>query len=434
MNKILLILRREYYTRVRNKAFIILTLVAPLLYGLLIALPILATKFGQEIRTVDVVDETGNFKYKLRNSDELFFRYSKLTLPEEKKKMLEKNGPQLILYIPDKFDIFQPNSLQLFSSKNLGLNFNKEVEDAVNERVRDLRIAKLNLNKSLIDTLKTDVNIPVLMNNGTGDKASSSAGASAAALAGGFLIYMFIFLYGGMVLRGVQEEKQSRIVEIIISSVKPFQLMMGKIIGIALVGLTQFIVWVFLTIATTILIGMVFTPSPEQMHMAHSVASGTPAMMGSSSEGMNKISEAIAGLDLPVLLGMFVFYFLGGYLLYSSLFAACAAAVDSQTDMYQFMFPISLPIIISISLIASVIGNPDSSLSVWLSIIPFTSPVIMMARLPFNVPVWQMALSAFLLIGCFIFTTMLAGKIYRTGILLYGKKITWKELGKWLFY
>ena len=437
MNKIALIIRREYITRVRNKTFIILTLIAPLLYGLLIALPIIATKFGQDVRFVDVVDETGQFKYKLKNSGELFFRYPDASFSEEKKLMKEKDGPQLILRIPNQLNIFKPDSLLLLSAKNVGLNFNEKIESAVNERINDLKIQKLKLNKTLLDTLVTNVNITVRADTGEGEKESSSAAASAAAFGGGFLIYMFIFLYGGMVLRGVQEEKQNRIVEIIISSVKPFQLMLGKIVGIAMVGLTQFIVWVILTIITTTLIGVLLTPSAEQLQVAHAIAAHSPAsgMMDAAAQGtMHKISSAIGTLNLPMLLSMFVFYFLGGYLLYSSLFAACAAAVDSQSDLYQFMFPISLPIIVSISLIPSVISNPDSNLAVWLSIIPFTAPVIMMARLPFGVPAWQLALSAFILIGGFITTTMFAGKIYRIGILMYGKKITWRELSKWLFY
>jgi ABC-2 type transport system permease protein len=288
----------------------------------------------------------------------------------------------------------------------------------------------------MIDTLVTDVAIQI--KERTGERESSSIAATGAAFGGGFLIYMFIFLYGGLVLRGVQEEKQNRIVEIIISSVKPFQLMMGKILGIAMVGLTQFIVWIVLTVLTTAIFGALLQPDAATLEMAHRMAGpGAHAVVPTEAGNYatyQKAIGAIGSLNLPMLLGMFLFYFLGGYLLYSSLFAACAAAVDSQSDMYQLMFPISLPIVLSIALIGAIIESPDSSLAFWLSIIPFTSPVIMMARLPFDVPWWQMLLSMFILVTGFLLTTWLAGKIYRTGILMYGKKITWKELGKWLFY
>ena len=436
MNKILLIIKREYITRVRNKAFIILTLIAPILYGLLIALPLIANKFGQEVRTIDVIDESGNFKYHLENEEGILFKYPQQSFSHEKEMMKQKNGPQLILHIPNRFNIFKPEGLVLLSTKNVGLNFSDKIETALENRIKELKIRDLKISNSLMDTLNTKVTLNVRAETGNGEKESSSAAASAAAFGGGFLIYMFIFLYGGMVLRGVQEEKQNRIVEIIISSVKPFQLMLGKIIGIALVGLTQFIIWVILTFLSTLLIGLIFSPSPDQLHMVQSMAHGPASGMvdAATQTAMHKISGAVATLNLPLLLFMFVFYFIGGYLLYSSLFAACAAAVDSQSDLYQFMFPISLPIIVAIAMVPAVISNPDSSLAVTLSIIPFTAPVIMMARLPFDVPLWQLLLSAGILIVGFICTTILAGKIYRIGILLYGKKTSWKEMMRWLFY
>jgi ABC-2 type transport system permease protein len=229
-----------------------------------------------------------------------------------------------------------------------------------------------------------------------------------------------------MVTRGVQEEKQSRVVEIVISSVKPFQLMMGKIIGIALVGLTQFAIWILLTVIITTISGQ-------------AISAGHPAggMAGQSGTNQGELQHAILALGtlpIPLLVGMFLFYFLAGYLLYSSIFAAVASAVDSQADMSQFMLPISIPIIFSIASISSIIENPDGPFAFWMSIIPLTSPIVMMARIPFGVPTWQIALSMIVLVGSFILSTWMAAKIYRTGILMYGKKITWKELGKWLFY
>lgn len=438
MSKILLIIQREYITRVRNKMFIVLTLLAPVFYALLIMLPLLASTIGKDIKTIDVVDESRMFVNRLPNNDEVAFRYQAGTYEGELEKMGTKGGPQFLLHIPDTLNIFNPTGIRLLSTKNVGVGFNSRLESILSDRVRDLRIEKLNLDKSLIDTLKTSVSIEIKAHTEEGEKASSSAAASGAAVGGGLLIYMFIFLYGGLVLRGVQEEKQNRIVEIIVSSVRPFQLMMGKIVGIALVGLTQFIVWVLLTLLVTTVFGAALSPSAEQLQAAQELAgqSGTGAAVTMPANGgsFGKVMSAIGTLNLPLLIGMFIFFFLGGYLLYSSMFAAVAAAVDSQSDLYQFMFPISLPIIVSISLISSVIENPDSNFAFWMSLIPLTSPVIMMARLPFGVPAWQIAASVGLLIAGFIFTTWLAGKIYRIGILMYGKKITYKELFKWLFY
>jgi ABC-2 type transport system permease protein len=257
-----------------------------------------------------------------------------------------------------------------------------------------------------------------------GLQESSSTATSAASFIGGFLMYIFIFLYGSMVLRGVQEEKQNRVVEVMISSVKPFQLMLGKIIGIALVGLTQFFIWVGLAILITAFSGQII------MMFAHD-----PMLQQTGAQvEMNQAAYAFNTLPIGLLIAGFIFYFSCGYLLYSSLFAAVGAAVDSQTDSNQFMFPISIPIFLAISMIPSIMDNPDSTVAFWISIIPLTSPIIMMARLPFEVPAWQIILSALVLIGGFLVTTWAAAKVYRTGILMYGKKVTFKELAKWLFY
>src|SRR6185437_16053226 len=272
----------------------------------------------------------------------------------------------------------------------------------------------------------TSIDVSVRKITEKGVEASSTGATTAVAYAGGILIYIFIFLYGSIVMRGVQEEKQSRVVEIIISSVKPFQLMMGKIIGIAMVGLTQFLIWVVLTV--------IFTSVGGQAIGGHH-ASQEMAINGSQKQQV--IQDAMSALGtLPVglIVVMFLFYFLGGYLIYSSLFAAASSAVDSQPEMGQFILPLSLPIIVSIASITTIVQNPDGHFAFWMSMIPLTSPIVMMARIPFGVPVWQLILSMAILVASFIAAVWLAGKIYRIGILMYGKKITWKELGKWLFY
>ena len=259
-----------------------------------------------------------------------------------------------------------------------------------------------------------------------GDTTSSSTEASIGiGFITGILIYMFIFMYGTMVMRGVIEEKTNRIVEIIISSVKPFQLMIGKILGVALVGLTQFILWVFLTILISSIAETMFVSSEE---ISNSINSADQSLI------FNELTKLTGGIDLLLIFFSFLFYFLFGYLMYSALFAAVGSAVDAEADTQQFMLPITIPLIFSFILIQPIMDNPDGVLAFWMSIIPLTSPIIMMARLPFGVESWELIFSMLLLILGFICTTFIAGKIYRTGILMYGKKISYKELWKWLTY
>jgi len=252
----------------------------------------------------------------------------------------------------------------------------------------------------------------------------------------GFMIYIFIFIYGTMVMRGVMEEKQNRIVEVIISSVKPFELMMGKIVGIALVGLTQFAIWVVLFIGIfNVAKGFIPDMSPEQAQnlMAQSQMSGQMENVAQSSQ-MQEIFSMMSNINFPLIIGCFFFFFIGGYLLYSSLFGAVGSAIDSEEDAQQFTLPVTIPLIVAIIVMMNAITNPEGQIAFWFSLIPFTSPVVMMVRIPFGVPVWELLLSMALLVGTFVGTVWVAGKIYRTGILMYGKKPTWKELGKWLTY
>ncbi|MGZ5243434.1 MAG: ABC transporter permease [Bacteroidia bacterium] len=427
MSKVGLIIKREYTTRVRNKTFILLTFLAPVFYGILLLMPLLATQLGKETREVKVRDESGKFRDLLPDSHRAQFSYTDQSLDELKRSIEPENADHYVLYIPKDLDIFHPQGVQLYSRKNIGSGFKLYMDSLIANRISDLKMQELGLPKTRIDSLKTHVDISLIKHTEKGLQESSSGATTAASFIGGFLIYIFIFLYGGLVLRGVQEEKQNRVVEIIISSVKPFQLMIGKIIGIALVGLSQFLVWVLLTVAVTALAG-------NAMAILSGASAGMQAQVAEAQNTMVSAVDAINTLNLPLLIGMFMFFFIGGYLLYSSLFAAFAAAVDSQTDIYQFMFPISLPIVFAITLIPAIIENPDSGLAVALSIVPFTSPVIMMARLPFDVPAWQIMASMAALILGFLFTTWLAAKIYRIGILMYGKKITYKEVLKGLTY
>jgi len=426
MNKIALIIQREYITRVRNKTFMLVTLLAPLAYGLLIMIPVLTAKYADSKKVVAVVDESGRFSSLSLTDKDLVIYNPHQTMDLVKMAYKSQDSDFYILHIPQNFDVYHPSGIELLSRKNAGVFFKGTIDTIMEHQIRDIRMEAMHIPKATIDSLHSDIDVSVRKITDKGVEASSSGATTGVAYAGGFLIYMFIFLYGSIVMRGVQEEKQSRVVEIIISSVKPFQLMMGKIIGIAMVGLTQVLIWVLLTFIITTIGG--------QAIGAHHAAEQMTANGGQRMEAMQNAMSALGTLPVGLIVTMFLFYFLGGYLLYSSMFAAVSSAVDSQAEVGQFMLPISLPIIVSIASISTIVQNPDGPFAFWMSMIPVTSPIVMMARIPFGVPAWQLALSMAILIGSFIVSVWLAGKIYRTGILMYGKKTSWKELGKWLFY
>ncbi len=427
MNKILLIIRREYFTRIRNKSFIILTLVAPLFYVALIGVSVLGSTFGKDQKTISVFDPSQTLRGALKNTDLMKFEFLPLITPSADTAQMKEANPYLLM-VPAQLDIFKPEGMVLIADKKVGVGTEGEVEAALADAIRTRRMVALRISRGTVDSLRTTVKINTRVYSDRGAEEASSGATSAAAGIGGFLIYIFIFLYGGLVLRGVQEEKQNRVVEVIVSSVRPFQLMMGKIIGVALVGLTQFVLWIVLTLALSTVFGAAMSPG-SAMGMGGGMASP-----GAGADAYQSVSSAFGTINWVELAGWFLFYFLGGYLLYASFFAAFAASVDNQSDIYQFMFPISLPVIIAITLIPAVIDSPDSSLAFWLSVIPLTAPISMMARIPFGVPLWQLLLSAGLLAITFVGAVWLAGRIYRVGILMYGKKITIRELSKWVFY
>jgi ABC-2 type transport system permease protein len=308
------------------------------------------------------------------------------------------------------------------------------IERQLNDQMRIKLLKDAGINSETLDKIKPSLSIVSKELTIEGEKDSSSGAAMAVGFAAAILIYMSLFIYGIQVMRGIIEEKTSRIVEVVISSVKPFQLMMGKIIGIGFVGLTQFMLWIVLsaslmTLATTIL----FKDKVEQVRSEMPMNKQVEAV-STNGPGMD-IVNAVQTVQWTYILPVFIIFFFGGYMLYSALFAAVGSAVESDTETQQFMLPITLPLLFTyIMSFSFIVNNPDSSLSFWLSIIPFTSPIAMMVRLPFGVPNWELALSIFLLIGGFIFTTWVASRIYRVGILMYGKKVSFKELGKWFMY
>jgi ABC-2 type transport system permease protein len=305
------------------------------------------------------------------------------------------------------------------------------------------------MSETILKNIHTDVKITTFKTDENGDeKKSLTEVTMIVGLVASILIYMFIFMFGTQVMRGVIEEKTNRIIEVIVSSVKPFQLMAGKIIGVALVGLTQFLLWVVFTFLIITAIQATFPDMFKPQQIEQAKISGTHVALpnetspvspnaisaSTGNEQINQVFDAFSAINIKVMVVAFIFYFLFGYLLYGALFAAIGSAVDNETDTQQFIIPITIPLILSIVVAQTIIQNPDSPLAFWMSMIPFTSPVIMMVRLPFGVPGWEVVVSILLLIAGFLFTTWLAAKIYRTGILMYGKKSDYKELWKWIRY
>jgi len=432
MNKTLLIIQREYLSRVKKKAFLIMTFLVPLLIIAMYALIIfLSMRGGDNIPTVEVIDESGIFNKAFENKRSVNFEKSKLSLSEAKKKVINEEEA-FILFIPK--DIKSGGSIELFSQKNTGLSVITTIENQLNEQMRIKLLQDAGIDSETLDKIKPNLSIVSKELTLEGEKDSSSGAAMAVGFAAAILIYMSLFIYGIQVMRGIIEEKTSRIVEVIISSVKPFQLMMGKIIGIGLVGLTQFLLWIVLSaglmsVASTILF-------KDQVAQVKSEIPMNDQSVAAAQKGPGTdILKAVQTIEWTYILPVFIVFFLGGYMLYSALFAAVGSAVETDTETQQFMLPITLPLLFTyIMSFSFIVNNPDSSLSFWLSIIPFTSPIAMMVRLPFGVPNWELALSIVLLIGGFLFTTWIASRIYRVGILMYGKKVSFRELGKWFMY
>ena len=419
MNKTFLIIKREFLVRVKKKSFIIMTLLAPILMASLIIVPVLVTDSGQQKRLIGIYENTTSFAKEIEDSENIHFTVFDNMQMDEFIKDPEGSNYYALLKIEN-------DSYSIYSNQQVALNLRKSIEKQLEQISERNKLKQAGINLDIIEQAKTNINIETKIITSEGNTTSSSTEASIGiGFITGILIYMFIFMYGTMVMRGVIEEKTNRIVEIIISSVKPFQLMIGKILGVALVGLTQFILWIVLTIIISSIAEIIFFDTTEITNNLDSV---------DQSVILNEFTRLTGGINLMLIFVSFLFYFLFGYLMYSALFAAVGSAVDAEADTQQFMLPITIPLIFSFILIQPVMDNPDGILAFWLSIIPLTSPIIMMARLPFGVESWQLLLSMILLILGFIFTTFIAGKIYRTGILMYGKKISYKELWKWLTY
>lgn len=434
MNKIGLIVWREYITRVRKKSFIIMSILGPLLFGAIAIVPVwLASQESSGQKIIAVVDESGLFAGSFQNSgdDNIIYEYVQEPVKEVKSEI--SNGYRYgLLYIP-VIDLDAPQGITLFAEGNPSMATVSGIKQKLQNIIKDIKLQRSNISKHTLAQLETNLNIATinLQNDGTEHQGSSGT-SSIVGYISAFLIYGFIFLYGAQVMRGVIEEKSNRIVEVIISSVKPFQLMFGKIIGVASVGLTQFLLWIILTFIVSTVVLHVFQPDFDATQ-AGAIGSQIPEGQVVQTDTIAQLESAIDTINIPLILGCFLFFFLGGYLLYGSLFAAIGSASDSDTDTQQFMLPVAAPLIFSIVTLASVLNDPNGSMAFWLSVIPLTSPVTMMMRIPFGVPAWELILSVVLLIGGFIFTTWIASRIYRIGILTHGTKIDYKTIGKWLF-
>lgn len=444
MNKILIIIQREFFTRVKKKTFIVLTVAVPILFAAFYAfLMWMMLSEDTEARKIAVINESA-IEAPVSSNEYTKYDFKQGIDFEAEKNNLINEGFYAVLYIPS--DIMVSNEAELFSDKQVPMDLKSFVRGQIDDKIERIKrdeilneVGMPDLEKKLAET-KTSINLKTLkLDEESGEaKESSSEILSIIGIAGGFVIYMFILMYCTQVMRGVIEEKSNRIVEVIISSVKPFQLMMGKIVGIALVGLVQFLIWIVLILGIVFIAQLVFMPSVDMETLRQGADLSQIAANSNVDIDQLKFVSNIAQTLNPAFLGnyflAFVFYFVGGYLLYAALFAAIGAAVDNETETQQFMTPLAIVLVIGLYMGFGVMRNPESDMAFWASIIPFTSPIVMLVRIPFGVPVIELVSSMVLLVGSFVGLTWLSGKIYRVGILMYGKKVTYKELWKWIIY
>jgi ABC-2 type transport system permease protein len=433
MSIISLIIKREFIAKVRNKSFIVMTFLSPLLFVGIAAFVGYLGSLKADVKQIAIHDETGIFMNEFKNSEE--FHYLNMSTVDMKvlKDSLVSESFEGLLFIPkvDDYNTLQ-NKVQYLSNDSPSINFLGETEDVMAKKITQLNFEKAKLDTLAIQKAQAEVNIKVAKSSGEESLKGLNEIKIAIGGAFGYLIMMFIIIYGNMVMRSVIEEKTNRIVEIIISSVKPFQLMMGKIIGTSLAGILQFLIWAIIGLALMFGFSYIFgiNTSPT--------AKVPPEMMQQAQEQFSTIQLYIRELwTLPIatIIICFILYFIGGYFLYSSFYAAIGAAVDNETDSQQFLLPIIMPLILAVYIgFFTVINDPHGNIATVFSMLPLTSPIVMLMRIPFGVPWWQILLSITILFGTFLGVVWFASKIYRVGILMYGKKPTWKELYKWLKY
>jgi ABC-2 type transport system permease protein len=412
MSKTLLIIKREYLSRVKNKTFLLTTILTPLFFIALIVGSAYFSATGREKLTIAVTDANGFFKDNLKSSSELQFEFPQGV---DTTNYLSK-GYSAILVIP-KFEGTAKADYIIRSKKGIGMMAKGHIENKINAAIEDHMLQLAGVHRNALDSIHQEsqfASLKAYQEKGDTAAESNQGLAYGIAYASGFLIYITMFIYGIMLMRGVMEEKVNRIAEVIISSVKPFQLMMGKIIGIGAVGLTQLLLWIVLIVT------LYFCVEASE-----------------AAQKFETMKHLLSTANWPVIIGCFLFYFIGGYLFYAALFAAAGSAVEDVQNSQSLTMPITMPIIFSFIIMTTTVNAPDSPIAVWASIIPFSSPLVMMARvaygIPGTVPYWQLIASMASLVAGFLFTTWVASKIYRTGILMYGKKVSWKEMIKWAF-
>lgn len=434
MNKILLIIQREYLSRVKKKSFLVMTLLVPILIiGMYAGMIYLTMKsFEDTHATVFVIDQQGGISEQLESNKNISYSKSNKELQDQVSEIKGKKDNVNILIIPE--DFYESKNITLLSSGKPNMTTQDKVQSDLGRILRDYQYTAIGVDAQTINSIDSKVSIQAKEVTDTGDaKDSDTRVAMGIAGALSVLIYLSLVLYGSQVMRGIIEEKSNRIVEVVISSVKPFQLMMGKIFGIGLVGLTQFLLWIVITTGLITVATSLFISDKEELA---EISQSTQHMgAAQTAPGGFDLQVALDSVNFPELLICFLIFFLGGYMLYSALFAAVGSAVDNETEAGQFTFPITMPLLLAYVLSFGVlINDPHGDIATWLSFIPFTSPIAMLVRIPFGVPLWQIIVSIALLIGGFVLTTWIASRIYRVGILMYGKKPSIKELIKWFNY
>ena len=430
MNNLSIILKREYLTRVKKRSFIILTFLGPIFFAALMIAPSLLMIKSDKMeskKSIAVLDETSWFRGKFETTDVNTFIYcNESENIDSLKKMVFDGIYDAVLYIP-MTSLNIPVNAKLYSNKQIPMTLSSHIRSCMKQEIEHQKLLASGIDPSIVKSIQTNVNVATIrMDSEKEEKTSYAELEYIIGLLLAFVIYFVIFIFSSQVMRGVIEEKTNRIIEVIISSVKPFELMMGKILGIAMVGLTQFVIWVVLTLAIYFVASGIIL-GPEIMSPTGTVMAEQISQITETSKTQDVMLEAvnmIKSINFSAI----------GFLLYAALFAAIGSMVDNETDSQQFSTIVALPLMISIICAPTLVNSPDSGLGIWLSMIPFTSPVSMMIRIPFGVPYWQIIVSILILIITFIFTTWIAAKIYRTGILMYGKKPSWKEIWKWLRY
>lgn len=424
MNKIGLVIQREYLTRVRKKSFLITTILVPLIImGFYAAIIAVQLSDSSESAKVAIIDDANLLNGKVEQNDNIDYTFITGETEESFKSKYKQQGYKYFLYVP-KLDINSPKGINIHSASSVSISIKSKVEKMINNALETKRLEAANIKADQYKAINADVSIANPLDSG---RESATKVATVISVVCGVLIYMILMIYGTMVMRGVMEEKISRIAEVIISSVKPFQLMMGKIIGIGLVGLTQFAIWFVLMFTILNLLPIMFPSFAEHATQAAASAQGNNARI------LHEASVSLHSLPIGLIIFCFLFYFFGGYIMYASMFAAIGSVIsEDQQEAQQLVFPVIMPIVFGFIIMTKAVTDPNSGLAVFGSMFPLTSPVVMMARVCFDVPAWQLITSMALLVLGFLFFTWLTAKIYRTGILLYGKKVTWKEMIKWI--